>query len=55
MNSLVKNGREKEIRYIHNENVYKSVPFKEGQQVRILEDKQMFTKGKNQILIDLLF
>ena len=38
---------------IHNENIYKCVPFKEGQQVRILENKDIqFSKGKNKILND---
>ena len=32
---------------IHNEQVYKTVPFKSGENVRILEEKEMFGKGKN--------
>ena len=32
---------------IHNENIYKTVPFKSGEQVRVLEDKDTFSKGKN--------
>ena len=31
---------------IHNENIYKSIPFKPGQNVRILVDKDIFSKGK---------
>ena len=37
---------------IHNENIYKSIPFKSGENVRILEDKDMFSKGTiNSVLI----
>ena len=32
---------------VHNHNVYKSVPFKSDDKVRILEDKGKFDKGKN--------
>ena len=32
---------------IHNEKVYKTVPFKSGETVRVLEEKEMFGKGKN--------
>ena len=37
---------------IHNENIYKSIPFKPGENVRILEDKDMFSKGKNKFSTD---
>jgi hypothetical protein len=30
---------------IHNEQEYKTVPFKSGENVRILEEKEMFGKG----------
>jgi len=32
---------------IHNQTIYKSVPFKEDDKVRILEDKGKFDKGNN--------
>ena len=33
---------------MHNEKVYKTVPFKSGENVRILEEKEnKFSKGKN--------
>ncbi len=32
---------------VHNHNIYKSVPFKEDDKVRILEDKGKFDKGNN--------
>jgi len=31
---------------LHNQQIYKSVPFKEGEKVRILEKKEKFDKGK---------
>ncbi len=31
---------------VHNQQVYKSVPFKDGEKVRILEEKGKFDKGK---------
>jgi hypothetical protein len=31
---------------VHNQQVYKSVPFKDGDKVRILEEKGKFDKGK---------
>ena len=37
---------------IHNEKVYKTVPFKSGETVRILESKDMFSKGKNKFSND---
>ena len=37
---------------IHNENIYKTVPFKSGENVRRLEDKDMFSKGKNKFSTD---
>ena len=37
---------------ILNENIYKTVPFKSGENVRILEDKDMFSKGKNKFSTD---
>ena len=38
---------------IHNENIYKSIPFKPGQNVKILEDKDIFSKGKNKFSNDI--
>jgi len=38
---------------IHNENVYNSVSFKPGENVRILEDKDAFSKGKNKFSNDI--
>ena len=38
---------------IHNENIYKSIPFKPGQNVRILVDKDIFSKGKNKFSNDI--
>ena len=32
---------------MHNEQVYKTIPFKPSDKVRILEDKGEFAKGKN--------
>ena len=37
---------------IHNEQVYKTVPFKSGETVRILEEKDTFSKGKNKFSND---
>jgi hypothetical protein len=31
---------------VHNQQVYKSVPFNDGEKVRILEEKGKFDKGK---------
>ena len=31
---------------VHNQQVYKSVPFETGDKVRILEEKEKFDKGK---------
>ena len=31
---------------VHNQKVYQSVPFKDGEKVRILEQKEKFDKGK---------
>ncbi len=31
---------------IHNEQVYKTVPFKSGEKLRILEEKDTFGKGE---------
>ena len=39
---------------IHNEQVYKTVPFKSGENVRILEEKDTFSKGKNKFSNDTL-
>ena len=32
---------------VHNHEIYKTVPFNSGNKVRILEDKDKFSKGKN--------
>ena len=32
---------------VHNHEIYKTVPFNSGNKVRILEDKDQFSKGKN--------
>jgi hypothetical protein len=32
---------------VHNEHIYKSIPFKPSDKVRVLEDKDNFAKGKN--------
>ena len=31
---------------LHNHNIYQSVPFKDGEKVRVLEQKEKFDKGK---------
>ena len=33
---------------VHNEQIYKSIPFSASDKVRVLEDKDTFAKGKNQ-------
>ena len=37
---------------VHNENIYKSISFKSGENERILEDQDMFLKGKNKFSTD---
>jgi hypothetical protein len=37
---------------VHNQQVYKSVPFDSGQKVRILEQKETFDKGKQKFSKD---
>jgi hypothetical protein len=38
----------------HNQQIYKSVPFEDGQRVRILEQKERFDKGKQKISPEVL-
>ena len=38
---------------VHNENVYNSVPFKLGENVRMLDEKEAFSKGKNKFSNDI--
>jgi len=49
-NEVFKDNDDQMTRYlndsVHNQQVYKSVPFKDGEKVRILEEKGKFDKGK---------
>jgi hypothetical protein len=38
---------------VHNHNIYKSVPFKENDKVRVIEEKGKFDKGKNKFSKDI--
>ena len=57
LNQVYKDNDDQTARYlndsVHNHKVYQSVPFKDGDKVRILEEKGKFDKGKQKFSIEL--